>query len=103
MIRKPRRRMTRATIARRRRVTRYGRVVIPAQSRSPIRWPLFTAGLACMGLYGALTIAAARYQYFPFDVPVERCIQSITWGPLAPLSTPLAATEGLRHPLLPLA
>ncbi len=56
-----------------------------------------------MGLYGALTIAAASYQYFPFDVPVERFIQSISWGPLVPLFTRLDEIEGIRQQLLAVA
>ena len=56
-----------------------------------------------MALYAALTIAAASYQYFPFDVPLERFIQSIDWGPLVPLFTRLDEIEGIRQQLLAVA
>jgi membrane-associated phospholipid phosphatase len=53
-----------------------------------------------MAVYAVLTIAAASYQYFPFDVPIERFIQSIGWGPLVPLFTRLDEIEGIRQQLL---
>jgi undecaprenyl-diphosphatase len=60
-------------------------------------------GVACLALYAVLTVAAATYQYLPFDVPVERFIQSIKWGPLVPLFTRLDEIEGTRQQLLGVA
>jgi len=78
-------------------------VAIPAEPRSPIRWPLFFAGLAGMVLYAVLTLAAANYQYLPFDVPVERLIQSISWGPLVQVFKFFDEIEGTRQQLLGVA
>jgi undecaprenyl-diphosphatase len=60
-------------------------------------------GLASLALYAVLTVAAASYHYLPFDVPVERFIQSINWGPLVSLFTRLDEIEGIRQQLLGVA
>jgi membrane-associated phospholipid phosphatase len=70
---------------------------------SPFRWPLLVLGLSGMAIYAVLTIASASYQYLPFDVPVERFIQSISWGPLVSLFTRLDEIEGIRQQLLGVA
>jgi len=67
---------------------------------SVVSFPCRAAG---MGLYGALTIAAASYQYFPFDVPIERFIPIHQLGPLVPLFTRLDEIEGIRQQLLAVA
>jgi undecaprenyl-diphosphatase len=41
--------------------------------------------------------------YLPFDVPVERFIQSIGWGPLVPVFTFLDWIEGTRQQVLAVA
>jgi membrane-associated phospholipid phosphatase len=79
---------------------------IPTTSRtktSVFRWPLLVLGLAGLALYAADTIAASKYAYLPFDVPVERFIQSINWGPLVQVFMALDWIEGTRQQILAIA
>jgi membrane-associated phospholipid phosphatase len=78
-------------------------VAIPGRRTSPVRWPLLVLGLAGMALYAVLTIAATSYQYLPFDVSVERFIQSINWGPLVWVFERLDEIEGTRQQLVGVA
>jgi membrane-associated phospholipid phosphatase len=70
---------------------------------SPFRWPLLVLGLAGLALYAADTFAAVSLPYLPFDVPVERFIQSLSWGPLVQVFTFLDWIEGTRQQVLGLA
>jgi undecaprenyl-diphosphatase len=54
-------------------------------------------GLGCLGVYAIDTFAAARFSYLPFDVPVERFIQSLSFGPLVSVFTLMDWLEGLRQ------
>ena len=56
-----------------------------------------------MAIYAADTAAAASMTYLPFDVPIERFIQSINWGPLVQVFTSLDWIEGTRQQLLGVA
>jgi undecaprenyl-diphosphatase len=56
-----------------------------------------------MGVFVADTLAASMYTYLPFDVPVERFIQSINWGPLTQVFMALDWTEGTRQQILAVA
>jgi membrane-associated phospholipid phosphatase len=56
-----------------------------------------------MAIYAADTAAAATVPYLPFDVPIERFIQSISWGPLVQVFTGLDWIEGTRQQLLGVA
>jgi membrane-associated phospholipid phosphatase len=56
-----------------------------------------------MALYGVLTLAAITQPYLPFDVTVERFIQSINWGPLVQAFTFLDWIEGTRQQVLGIA
>lgn len=56
-----------------------------------------------MSLYAILTVTAASQPYLPFDVPVERFIQSINWGPLVRVFTFLDWIEGTRQQVLGIA
>jgi undecaprenyl-diphosphatase len=56
-----------------------------------------------MAIFAVDTIAAASVPYLPFDVPVERFIQSIGWGPLVPVFTFLDWIEGTRQQVLAVA
>jgi membrane-associated phospholipid phosphatase len=56
-----------------------------------------------MGLYGVLTLVAISQPYLPFDVAVERFIQSINWGPLVQVFTFLDWIEGTRQQVLGIA
>jgi membrane-associated phospholipid phosphatase len=60
-------------------------------------------GLALMAVFAADTFAASMYTYLPFDVPIERFIQSINWGPLVQVFTALDWTEGTRQQILGIA
>jgi undecaprenyl-diphosphatase len=61
------------------------------------------AGLICLALFAVDTAAAHSLRYLPFDVPVERYIQSINWGPLAQVFTALDWVEGVRQQLVGVA
>ena len=73
------------------------------EKTAPFRWPLLAIGLVLIGVYVADTFAASRYQYLPFDVPVERFIQSISWGPLVQMFSFLDEIEGTRQQILAIA
>jgi len=60
-------------------------------------------GLAGVALYAGDTFAATSLPYLPFDVPVERLIQSVSWGPLVQVFTFLDWIEGTRQQVLGLA
>jgi undecaprenyl-diphosphatase len=57
-------------------------IPLPKARTSRLRRPLLVLGLAGMALYAADTVAAANVSYLPIDVPFERFIQSVNWGPL---------------------
>lgn len=73
------------------------------EKTAPFRWPLLLLGVACLLVYAADTFAATRSTYLPFDIPVERFIQSINWGPLVQVFTALDWTEGTRQQILGIA
>jgi membrane-associated phospholipid phosphatase len=70
---------------------------------SPFRWPLLVLGLVGLALYAADTLAALNRPYLPFDVPIERFIQSLSWGPLVQVFTALDWVEGTRQQILGVA
>ena len=70
---------------------------------SPFRWPFLIAGLVGMALFAADTVAAHNLQYLPFDVPIERFIQSLNWGPMVQVFTALDWVEGTKQQLVGVA
>jgi membrane-associated phospholipid phosphatase len=70
---------------------------------SPFRWPFLVAGLIGMALFAVDTVAAINRPYLPFDVPVERFVQSINWGPLVQVFTALDWVEGTKQQLVAVA
>jgi undecaprenyl-diphosphatase len=70
------------------------------EQTAPVRWALLVVGLVLMAVFAADTVAATMYTYLPFDVPVERFIQSINWGPLVQVFTALDWVEGTRQQIL---
>lgn len=56
-----------------------------------------------MAVYAIDTIAAATTPYLPVDVPIERFIQSIGWGPLVQVFKRLDEIEGTRQQLVAVA
>ena len=48
-------------------------------------------------VFGADTIAALFATHLPFDVPVERAVQAVAWGPLIPAFQAVDWLEGLRQ------
>jgi membrane-associated phospholipid phosphatase len=80
-----------------------GAITRPRATTSPVRWSLLVLGLAAMAIYAADTAAAAKMPYLPFDVPVERFIQSINWGPLVWVFQRLDEIEGTRQQLVAVA
>jgi membrane-associated phospholipid phosphatase len=75
----------------------------PKERTSWFRWPFLVGGLAGMALYAILTAAAANASYLPFDIPIERFIQSTNWGPLVQVFTALDWIEGTRQQVLAVA
>jgi undecaprenyl-diphosphatase len=75
----------------------------PKAHASRFRMPLLILGLAGMAIYAADTVAAASQPYLPFDLPVERFIQSINWGPLVPVFKFFDEIEGTRQQLVAVA
>ena len=80
-----------------------GAITTPSATTSTVRWPLFVLGLVGMAIYAADTVAAVSFSYLPFDVPVERFVQSINWGPLVQVFAALDWIEGTRQQLLGVA
>ena len=80
-----------------------GAISTPKATTSPVRWALLVLGLVGMSIYAADTAAAASLPYLPFDVPIERFIQSISWGPLVQVFTALDWIEGTRQQVLGVA
>jgi membrane-associated phospholipid phosphatase len=78
-------------------------VRLPKATTSPFHWPLLVIGLVLMALFAADTLAAAASAYLPFDVAVERFIQSINWGPLVQVFTFMDWIEGTRQQILAIA
>lgn len=79
---------------------------IPVATRtktSAFRWPVLALGLVLIVIFAADTLAASMYAYLPFDVPIERFIQSINWGPLVQVFTFLDWIEGTRQQILGVA
>jgi undecaprenyl-diphosphatase len=75
----------------------------PNDTTAPFRWPLLMLGLAGMAGYAFLTVAAASQPYLPFDVPVARFIQAVSWGPLVQVFSALDWIEGTRQQVLAVA
>jgi membrane-associated phospholipid phosphatase len=76
---------------------------IRTERTSPFRWPLLVLGIALIVVYLVDTFAALMYTYLPFDVPVERFIQSINWGPLVQVFMAFDWIEGTRQQILAIA
>jgi undecaprenyl-diphosphatase len=60
-------------------------------------------GLVSLALYAVDTLAALNRPYLPFDVPIERFIQSLNWGPLVQVFTAFDWVEGVRQQILGVA
>jgi undecaprenyl-diphosphatase len=80
-----------------------GAIAAPKVNSSPIRWSLFALGLVGMAIFAVDTIAAASMPYLPFDVPIERFIQGINFGPLVWVFQRLDEIEGTRQQLVGVA
>lgn len=80
-----------------------GAISEPRAKTSLFRWPFLVLGLVGMTIYAADTLAAVSLPYLPFDIPIERFIQSISWGPLVQVFAALDWIEGTRQQLLGLA
>ena len=78
-------------------------VRVPKARASAFRPPLLVLGLALIAAYAADTLAASMYSYLPFDVPVERFIQSINFGPLVQVFMAFDWIEGTRQQILAVA
>ncbi|MEP7104580.1 MAG: phosphatase PAP2 family protein [Chloroflexota bacterium] len=62
-----------------------------------MRWPLLVPGLLGLAVFGGLAGYAAGHPYMPFDVPLERSIQAVPWGPLTRVFGWLDWLEGSRQ------
>ena len=59
--------------------------------------PFFLLGLLGLAAFGLLTLYAAGRPYMPFDVPFERTVQAMPWGPLATVFGWFDWLEGSRQ------
>ena len=60
-----------------------------------LRW--LAASAAIWAVFAVLSYLSAVYQYLPFDVSIDRWVQSVNWGPLNlsfPFITSLSGTPG---------
>ena len=64
---------------------------------APLRAPLAVIALLAAVAFGADTFEALRHPYLPFDVPVERALQAVPWGPLVPAFAFVDWLEGVRQ------
>jgi undecaprenyl-diphosphatase len=74
-----------------------GVLTLPRARTSPFRWPLLAVGLVLLGTFGVLTLYAGGHTYMPFDISVERWIQSVPWGPLVTVFNWFDWLEGSRQ------
>ena len=74
------------------------RAIAPTRTKPRfVRLPVLAVALVLLALFGALTAYAAAHTYMPFDVPVERWIQSLPWGPLVAVFTAFDWLEGVKQ------
>jgi membrane-associated phospholipid phosphatase len=64
---------------------------------APFRWPFLILGAVMLAVFAGLTFYAAGHSYMPFDVPLERTIQAVNWGPLATVFSWFDWLEGPRQ------
>lgn len=72
-------------------------VTKPKTKTGLFRWPLLALGLVGLALFGVLTLYATGHKYMPFDVSLERSIQSVSWGPLVTVFYWFDWLEGTRQ------
>ena len=75
----------------------------PKATTSWFRLPFLVLGIVGLAVFAVDTLAAASQPYLPFDVPVERFIQSINWGPLVQVFSFMDWLEGTRQQILGIA
>lgn len=64
---------------------------------SHLRPGLLLVALVSLLVFGADTIAALYATYLPFDIPVERAVQAVPWGPAIGIFSFFDWLEGLRQ------
>lgn len=74
-----------------------GVVTRPREKSGLFHVPLLALGLFGLAMFGALTLYAAGHIYMPFDVAVERGIQSLPWGPVVAVFKWFDWLEGTRQ------
>jgi membrane-associated phospholipid phosphatase len=80
------------------RVSEVAALVAQPKARTGLfRWPLLALGLFGLGVFGALTLYASGHTYMPFDVSLERSIQSVAWGPFVTVFKWFDWLEGSRQ------
>ena len=72
-------------------------VTKPEAKTGFVRWPLLILGLCGLAIFGALALYAAGHTYMPFDVSLERWIQTLEWGPLVSVFKWFDWLEGTRQ------
>jgi membrane-associated phospholipid phosphatase len=72
-------------------------VAKPKSRTGLFRMPLLVLGLFGLAVFGVLTLYAAGHSYMPFDVSLERSIQSVSWGPLVTVFNWFDWLEGTRQ------
>ena len=68
-----------------------------AAPRPAFRVPLLVTGLVALLVFGADTAAATVQQHLAFDVPLERGVQAVPWGPVVPVFGWVDWFEGVRQ------
>ncbi|MHB8587440.1 MAG: phosphatase PAP2 family protein [Candidatus Dormibacteraceae bacterium] len=69
----------------------------PRATTSPFRWPFLALGVLLLAIFAGLTFYAAGHTYMPFDISIERWIQSVSWGPLVTVFKWFDWLEGSRQ------
>lgn len=72
-------------------------VVSPKTRTGIFRWPLLALGLVGLAVFGVLTLYASGHIYMPFDISMERAIQTVSWGPLVAVFKWFDWLEGTRQ------
>lgn len=72
--------------------------VAPARAKTGlVRWPYLGLGVLLLAIFAGLTLYATGNRYMPFDVPLERSTQAVSWGPLVTVFNWFDWLEGSRQ------
>ena len=69
----------------------------PKSATGLFRRPLLFGGLLALALYAGLTAYSSGHQYMPFDVSVERSVQSVSSAPATQIFLAFDWLDGIRQ------